>query len=161
MDVWITILINDIKKGSILQFIFTVLLVIGMTGYEVSRTLRPITSTAILYWENGITTEEIERSSFHELCEGMTSWPMSLFIGDSKTLEDKCTTLKNRHMLRTAADWQAYQYRAMSLISNTELPNRPHPPPPPPGRNGGGIEPGVLNRGVTNPDALNGSGTSN
>ncbi len=115
MDGWITAILRDIRKGSMVQFIATFILVVLFTGYEVTRGLSPITTTALMYWDGGFTEEELERSSLHNLCDKMRTWPMSIFVEQDKKLTDKCKVLKRRHILRTSADWKLYQQKVKAL----------------------------------------------
>lgn len=115
MNDWIIKILDDIKKGSAIQFVATVFVIVCLTGYEVSRGLSPITTTAILYWDGGFTEEELERSRLHGLCDNMSNWPMSAFAKADKALKDKCALLKRRHMLRTSEDWINYQRKARQL----------------------------------------------
>lgn len=115
MNEWIIRVIDDIKKGSIIQFAATVFIIVVLVGYEVNRNISPLATTAILYWDGGFTDEEIERSRLHGLCDSMESWPMATFSERDPKLKDKCAILKRRHMIRTSTDWKEYQARARLL----------------------------------------------
>lgn len=115
MNDWIAKALGDLKRGSWIQFVFTVILIIAVTGYEVTRSLSPITTSTILYWEDGFTNAEIERSNIHTLCDRLNGWPMNVFIEQDPVIKDRCKVLKRRHMLRTADDWKLYQERVKKL----------------------------------------------
>lgn len=115
MNEWLQKILDDIRRGSLLQFIITVVLIVLFTGYEVGKSISPITTTALLYWEDGFTNEEIERSSLHGICDRLDMWPMSVFIEKDNAIDLKCKVLKSRHMTRTASDWVLYQKRVLAL----------------------------------------------
>ncbi len=115
MQDWIKRALEDLRKASVIQFVVTLMLVFSFVGYEITRGLSPITTTAILYWENGFTTEDLERSNLHTLCDRFDSWPMSAFIEKNSLIEKRCKILKRRHMTRTSADWLLYQKRVEGI----------------------------------------------
>lgn len=132
MNELITRILNDIKKGSVIQFVMTLFMIVGVTGYVVDRGLSPIVTTAILYWEGGFTEAELERSRLYGLCDNMRSWPMSTFSRVDTKITDKCKVLKRRHKLRTSSDWREYQKRAKELkLSKDRVPDVPKAPDTP------------------------------
>ena len=115
MNDWIKKILDDIKKGSAIQFGVTIFFIVVVAGYAVQRGLSPIATTAILYWEGGLTEEELERSRLHGLCDNMNNWTMSAFGELDKVFIEKCALLKHRHKLRSFDDWSNYRREATRL----------------------------------------------
>ena len=152
MQQLLILILQDLKKGSVIQFVGTVLLVSIVAVYSSLKMTYPIASTALLYWEDGITTEEIEKSELYLLCNEYKKWPANMFMEENGVIKDRCSVLTTRHLTRTASEWGVYQKRARKLkvefllkqakqkkaselrrLAHRDIPPRPPFPPVPRG----------------------------
>ena len=133
MGDWVRKIKADIKRGSITQLLFSTILAFTLMTYLLSTALQPLTNTILLYWEDGFTTEELERSDIHRLCENYTQWPMSTFLTQSDVMLARCEMMRDRHALRTKMDWDLYQDNLKRIRAQAkkrkEIQRIPPPPP--------------------------------